>query len=68
MATVISSKDQGLKARRTTRKSARKSEAPSEDEVRILAYTLYEQRNADGGQGDEFSDWIEAERRLSSAD
>lgn len=66
MATVISSKDESLKPRRATRKRARKSETPTEDEIRILAYDLYEQRQAEGGQGDEFSDWIEAERQLLS--
>jgi hypothetical protein len=65
MATVISSKDESLKSRRT-RKRATKSEAPTQDEIRILAYDLYEQRQAEGEQGDEISDWIEAERQLSA--
>ena len=37
---------------------------PSEDEVRILAYRLYERRREEGNEGDAETDWIEAERRL----
>lgn len=66
MTTVISSKDESLKPSRAAKKRARKSEAPTEEEIRILAYDLYEQRQADGGDGDAVSDWVEAERRLAT--
>jgi hypothetical protein len=65
MTTVISSKDETLKPGRSARRRASKAEAPAEDDIRILAYDLFEQRQADGEQGDAVSDWIEAERRLS---
>jgi hypothetical protein len=38
---------------------------PSEDDIRILAYRLYELRRANGASGDAASDWIEAERLLA---
>jgi hypothetical protein len=38
---------------------------PSEDEIRILAYRLYERRLAEGTGGDPETDWIEAERLLA---
>jgi hypothetical protein len=41
--------------------------APTDEEIRILAYDLYERRQVDGGQGDAISDWVEAERRLSGS-
>lgn len=64
MTTVISSTDRALKTGRTARKRSTKRDTPTEDDIRILAYDLYEQRRADGGDGDAVSDWIEAERRL----
>jgi len=39
---------------------------PSEDEIRLLAYRLYEMRSAAGIAGDADGDWIEAERLLIS--
>ena len=39
---------------------------PSEDDIRILAYRLYERRSESGIDGDATADWIEAERALSS--
>lgn len=68
MTTVISSTDRALKTGRTARKRSRKRDMPSEDDIRILAYDLYEQRRTDGGDGDAVSDWIEAERRLLDGD
>jgi hypothetical protein len=38
--------------------------APSDEEVRILAYQLYVRRCANGIDGDALSDWAEAERQL----
>jgi hypothetical protein len=37
---------------------------PSDDEIRVLAYRLFERRQANGANGDAASDWIEAERLL----
>ena len=42
------------------------SSAPSTDEIRLLAYEIYEHRCAGGLDGDADGDWIEAERRLSN--
>jgi hypothetical protein len=39
---------------------------PSEEEIRLLAYRLYERRCESGLAGDAAEDWIEAERELSS--
>lgn len=59
----------GRRERSTTAKGARQQGAPprrpSEDEIRILAYRLYERRLADGIGGDAAADWIEAERLLA---
>jgi hypothetical protein len=65
MTTVVSSKDLSRKSSRSAGKRSRKAAAPTEEEIRILAYDLYERRQADGGRGDATSDWIEAERLLS---
>jgi hypothetical protein len=44
---------------------AERPAAPAgEEEIRVLAYQLYERRRADGVGGDAVSDWAEAERRL----
>ncbi len=72
MATAVSSRSVGTDTVDTPRKSsvrksqskARKPSAPSEDDIRVLAYSLYEQRIADGSDGNAESDWIEAEFRL----
>jgi hypothetical protein len=40
--------------------------APHEEEIRLLAYRLYEQRRESGIAGDAAADWIQAERQLSS--
>lgn len=37
---------------------------PSQDDIRIRAYQLYSRRVVSGIDGDETSDWIEAERQL----
>jgi hypothetical protein len=52
------------------RKDAPKSSAapttkPSEDEIRLLAYRLYERRCTAGTAGDAAADWIQAEQLLS---
>ena len=38
----------------------------SEDEVRLLAYRLYERRRDSGTAGDAAGDWIQAEQLLSN--
>src|SRR5262245_44587112 len=38
----------------------------SEDEIRLLAYDLWERRCASGAVGDAAGDWLQAERLLSS--
>lgn len=37
-----------------------------EREIREEAQNVYEARRAAGGQGDEISDWLEAERRVKA--
>lgn len=65
MATTISSRsDKTSQAKRPT-KATQKAKSPSENEIRILAYRLYEKRRADGTGGDASSDWTEAERLLT---
>lgn len=72
MAIAISSKSKTGKksASRTAaaNKNFEQSEFPTEDEVRILAFELYERRLADGTEGDATSDWTQAERQLSEID
>lgn len=64
MAATVS----GRRERTTTAKGAKQQETPlprpNEDDIRILAYRLYERRVAEGVGGDAASDWIEAERLL----
>lgn len=63
MATTV----RGTRERTTPTKGAkreRQRSQPSDDEIRILAYHLYERRRADGLDGDSTADWIEAERHL----
>lgn len=59
----------GRRERSTTAKGAKQTEVPprrpSEDDIRIVAYRLYERRLADGIGGDAATDWIEAERLLA---
>ena len=37
---------------------------PSDEEIRLLAYHLYERRCQSGAAGDAAGDWIQAERLL----
>jgi len=66
MATTLSSRSEKTKPAKIIKKVASEAESPSETEVRLLAYRLYEKRLADGASGDAASDWIAAERLLSS--
>lgn len=62
MATITA----GAHERPTKRSKAKpeKQATPSDEEVRILAYQLYERRSAHGLDGDPVADWVEAERLL----
>lgn len=65
MAVTVSSKDETQStASVVERVSALQAEEPSEEDIRILAYRLYERRQEGGIDGDAASDWIEAERQL----
>jgi hypothetical protein len=64
MSLTVSSKTKSeTKARTSKRRTAKKAKI-SEDEIRVLAYNLYERRRVDGLEGDATSDWVEAEQRL----
>jgi hypothetical protein len=56
----------GTRERPTKQSKARPQDQTtrSEEEVRILAYQLYERRSTGGADGDPISDWVEAERLL----
>jgi len=57
------SKQPSKKRSRSTRPARRKSPpAPTEDEVRSLAYRIYQARGAQPGH--ELEDWLQAEREL----
>jgi hypothetical protein len=64
MSVAISSKSTSETRAQTSRRKAAKSTDVSEDEIRILAYSLYERRRQDGDEGDATADWVEAERQL----
>lgn len=66
MAVTVSSRRSRTTATKASRRQPAKQTRPSEDQIRIYAYHLYEQRREDGLTGDAASDWIEAERRLSN--
>lgn len=57
-------------SRRRARGRLRTQPQASEDpeQIRILAYEIYETRRASGALGDPISDWLEAERRLNEPD
>lgn len=40
----------------------RSSAAPTEEQIRARAFQVYQRRN--GGPGDAYSDWLQAEREL----
>ena len=65
MATVAG---RGERARKETpKKSVTATNTPSEEEIRLLAYHLYERRCESGAAGDASEDWIQAERLLLSS-
>jgi Protein of unknown function (DUF2934) len=55
-------------ASKAPKRVAKDSMQPSEDEIRVRAYHLYQRRVAAGMAGDEASDWVEAERELLKSD
>ena len=56
----------GERARKTaTQASSDATARPSDVEIRVLAYHLYERRCESGTPGDAAGDWIEAEGLLS---
>ena len=63
MATVAGRVERARKD--TPKKSAAPSNKVSEDEVRQLAYHLYERRCASGTEGDAAADWTQAEQLLA---
>ena len=65
MATSLSSRSDKTKRTKVRSKMSREADPPSENEIRVLAYHLYEKRVADGIAGDASSDWTKAERLLS---
>jgi hypothetical protein len=64
MATVASRADRARKDKPTTTTSAEPTNRSSEEEIRLLAYRLYERRRESGIAGDADGDWIQAEQLL----
>lgn len=65
MATNLRSATPRRKSAKAPRPMTREAARPTEDRVRVLAYQLYERRQADGIAGDAAADWLEAERLLA---
>jgi hypothetical protein len=65
MATVAGRTERARKE--TPKASAAPPNKLSEEEIRLLAYRLYERRCESGAVGDAASDWIQAEQLLSSS-
>ena len=65
MATTISSRAEKTRQTKRPTKLSREIDPPSESDIRILAYQLYNKRLADGTGGDASADWLEAERLLT---
>jgi DUF2934 family protein len=63
MATVAGRAERARKD--VPKSSAAPTTKPSEDEIRLLAYRLYERRCASGTAGDAAVDWSQAEQLLS---
>jgi DUF2934 family protein len=59
----------GERARKTTSKAPfAPTNKLSEDEIRLLAYRLYQRRCESGTDGDAAGDWFQAERLLSNSE
>lgn len=68
MATVVSRSERarkGSQAKSTT--PAPSNDEPSEEEIRLVAYRLYERRCEAGITGDAEADWLQAERLLANS-
>lgn len=65
MSPVTKKKTDGKRNTNGTRKSAAKNRAyaPSQEEVRLRAFELYQRRGAEPGR--ELEDWLAAEAELS---
>ena len=63
MATVAGRAERARKD--TLKSSSTPTTKPSEDEIRLLAYRLYERRCEAETAGDAAGDWIQAEQLLS---
>ncbi|HSG66566.1 MAG TPA: DUF2934 domain-containing protein [Gammaproteobacteria bacterium] len=68
MATQLRSAPRRRKPTKLPQSMADEPEPPTEERVRLLAYHLYERRQADGASGDAASDWLEAERLLANGE
>ena len=66
MATLTTRGERARRDGQAKPKAREPSSVPSEDDIRILAYRLYERRSESGVAGDATADWIEAERVLAS--
>jgi hypothetical protein len=64
MTRVVSSKSESSKSEKSAKARAAEFESPAEEDIRILAYDLYEKRQAAGAAGSAMTDWMEAERQL----
>ena len=64
MATVAGR--EGRASKETPKRSAAPTSKRSEEEIRLLAYDLWERRCASGTVGDAAGDWLQAERLLSA--
>ena len=57
---------EGRARKETPKRSAAPPTKLSEEEIRVLAYDLWERRCASGSVGDAAGDWLQAERLLSA--
>jgi hypothetical protein len=64
MATVAGRAERG---RKETPKTSAAPTQKSEEQIRLLAYRLYERRCESGTAGDAAADWIQAEQLLSNS-
>lgn len=64
MATVAS---RGERARKETPKTDAPTNKLSEEEIRLLAYRLYQRRCESGTAGDAAGDWFQAQGLLSNS-
>jgi hypothetical protein len=65
MATVAGRTERGRKE--TPKASAAPTNKLGEEQIRLLAYRLYERRCESGTAGDAAADWIQAEQLLSNS-